>query len=47
MALTLAPRLFSSVTFKPLEDFTPVGMVGSAPNVVLPARRCRSRRWPT
>jgi tripartite-type tricarboxylate transporter receptor subunit TctC len=35
VALTLAPRLFSSVTFKPLEDFTPVGMVGSTPNIVL------------
>jgi tripartite-type tricarboxylate transporter receptor subunit TctC len=34
-ALTLAPRLFSSVTFRPLEDFDPVGMVGNAPNVVL------------
>ena len=34
-ALTLAPRLFSSVTFKPLQDFAPVGMVGDAPNVVL------------
>jgi tripartite-type tricarboxylate transporter receptor subunit TctC len=34
-ALTLAPRLFSAVTFKPLQDFEPVGMVGNAPNVVL------------
>ena len=34
-ALTLAPRLFSNVTFKPLQDFEPVGMVGSTPNVVL------------
>ena len=34
-ALTLAPRLFSNVTFKPLKDFEPVGMVGSTPNVVL------------
>jgi tripartite-type tricarboxylate transporter receptor subunit TctC len=34
-ALTLAPRLFSSVTFKPLQDFEPVGMLGDAPNVVL------------
>jgi len=34
-ALTLAPRLFSNVTFKPLQDFAPVGMVGDAPNVVL------------
>src|SRR5882672_10196127 len=35
VALTLAPRLFSNVTFKPLKDFEPVGMVGSTPNVVL------------
>jgi tripartite-type tricarboxylate transporter receptor subunit TctC len=35
VALTLAPRLFSNVSFKPLVDFEPVGMVGSAPNVVL------------
>lgn len=34
-ALTLAPRLFKSVTFKPLEDFEPIGLVGVVPNVVL------------
>lgn len=35
LALTLAPRLFKSVTFKPLEDFEPIGLVGVVPNVVL------------
>ena len=43
-ALTLAPRLFSSVTFKPLQDFEPVGMLGDAPNVVL-ARSRPVWRW--
>ncbi len=35
LALTLAPRLFKSVTFKPLEDFEPIGLIGVVPNVVL------------
>src|SRR5258708_22439536 len=35
LALTLAPRLYKSVSFKPLEDFEPIGMVGQTPNVVL------------
>ncbi len=35
LALTLAPRLYKSVTFKPLEDFEPIGLVGVVPNVVL------------
>lgn len=35
MALTLAPRLYKSVTFKPLEDFEPIGLIGNTPNVVL------------
>ena len=34
-ALTIAPRLFRSVTFRPLEDFEPVGMIGYAPNVIV------------
>lgn len=34
-ALTLAPRLFRQVTFRPLEDFDPIGMIGFAPNVVV------------
>jgi len=32
--LTLAPRLFRQVTFRPLEDFAPLGLVGFAPNVL-------------
>lgn len=35
LALTLAPRLYKSVTFKPLENFEPIGLVGVVPNVVL------------
>jgi tripartite-type tricarboxylate transporter receptor subunit TctC len=35
VALTMAPRLYKSVTFKPLEDFEPIGLVGVVPNVVL------------
>lgn len=35
VALTLAPRLFPGVGFRPIEDFDPVGMVGNAPNVLL------------
>jgi tripartite-type tricarboxylate transporter receptor subunit TctC len=35
LALTLAPRLYKNVTFKPLQDFEPIGLVGDTPNVVL------------
>ena len=35
LALTLAPRLYKNVTSKPLLDFEPIGLVGTAPNVVL------------
>lgn len=35
LALTLAPRLYKNVAFRPLEDFEPIGMVGETPNVVL------------
>lgn len=35
LALTLAPRLFNNLTFRPTEDFQPVGMMGYAPNVLL------------
>jgi len=34
-ALTLAPRLFRDVSFRPMEDFDPVGMIGFAPNVLV------------
>jgi tripartite-type tricarboxylate transporter receptor subunit TctC len=34
-ALTMAPRLFRDVTFKPLEDFEPVCLIGFAPNVLV------------
>jgi tripartite-type tricarboxylate transporter receptor subunit TctC len=34
-SLTIAPRLFRSVTFRPLEDFEPIGMIGYAPNVIV------------
>ncbi|MEI6158281.1 MAG: tripartite tricarboxylate transporter substrate-binding protein [Roseococcus sp.] len=33
--LTMAPRLFRDVTFRPMEDFDPVGMIGYAPNVLV------------
>jgi len=35
LALMLAPRLYKSVTFKPLLDFEPIGLVSTTPNVVL------------
>ncbi|MDB5414127.1 MAG: hypothetical protein JWR10_2462 [Rubritepida sp.] len=34
-ALTMGPRLFRDVAFKPLEDFGPIGLIGFAPNVVV------------
>lgn len=33
--LTIAPLLFRQVTFRPLEDFSPIGMIGYAPNVLV------------
>lgn len=35
LALTLAPRLFNNLTFRPIEDFQPIGLMGYAPNVLL------------
>lgn len=35
LALTLAPRLFNNLAFKPVEDFQPIGLMGYAPNVLL------------
>lgn len=35
LALTLAPRLFTNLTFRPVEDFQPIGLMGYAPNVLL------------
>ncbi|MBY0336012.1 MAG: tripartite tricarboxylate transporter substrate binding protein [Acetobacteraceae bacterium] len=32
-ALALAPRLFRQVTFRPVEDFASIGVIGWAPNV--------------
>jgi len=34
-SLSLAPRLYRHVTFKPLVDFEPIGMIGFAPNVLV------------
>lgn len=33
--LTFAPRLFKAVSFRPLEDFEPIGLIGFAPNVLV------------
>jgi tripartite-type tricarboxylate transporter receptor subunit TctC len=35
LALTLAPRLFNNLTFRPVEDFQPIGLMGYTPNVLL------------
>ncbi|MFO1163044.1 MAG: tripartite tricarboxylate transporter substrate-binding protein [Reyranellaceae bacterium] len=35
LALTLAPRLFNNLTFRPIEDFQPIGLMGYTPNVLL------------
>jgi tripartite-type tricarboxylate transporter receptor subunit TctC len=37
-ALTIAPRLFRQVSFRPLEDFEPIGIIGFAPNVIVVGR---------
>lgn len=33
--LTIGPQLYRNVTYKPLEDFEPIGLVGYAPNVLV------------
>jgi tripartite-type tricarboxylate transporter receptor subunit TctC len=38
-ALILAPRLFRQVSFRPMEDFTAIGTIGFAPNVLVTGPR--------
>jgi tripartite-type tricarboxylate transporter receptor subunit TctC len=38
-ALVIAPRLFRSVPFRPMEDFAPVGTIGYSPNVLVTGPR--------
>lgn len=40
-ATAIAPRLFRHVSFRPVEDFTPVGTIGHAPNVLVTAPQSR------